>query len=73
MTGQKGKVTNGRGTGGELGGVERAGEAVIRIECMRKETIFNKRGKTHFRRAYISLQFFNLCVTKRTGVWGSTW
>ena len=43
MRDRKGVDPDGKGDGEELGGVGR--ETVIRLYCMRKESIFNKKGK----------------------------
>lgn len=44
MRGKKGMDLEGKRGGEELGGVEE-GETVIRVYCMVKQSIFNKRGK----------------------------
>lgn len=44
MRARKGVDPEGRGGGEELGG-EEGGKTIIRIYCMRKDSIFNKRKK----------------------------
>jgi len=42
MRDRKGEYPEGKGTEGELGRVEE-GETIIKVHCMRKEFVFNKK------------------------------